>query len=101
MPTAISFGDLMRENLHSTVNQEIVSSKDDKVDNIGVSAVLRPKARDLKEKRFLFYNANVFVASKTVTSFSFSSKTTTLTVDVIDNAGNALLRCLPYGYSVC
>jgi hypothetical protein len=67
----------------------------------------------LRNKRFWFINKNQFVVSSTVTTYSFSNSTVTITRNLF--AANQAVQCqaapadmvpqciacLPYGYVVC
>jgi hypothetical protein len=82
-------------NEQEIINHEIISSKDG--EGLLPESISTTSGATFKEKRFIFFNS-VFVVSKTVTSYSFVSKTSTVTVDVAAPNG---LNCLPTGYVVC
>jgi hypothetical protein len=93
--------------------EEISSSKDDYI-HYGKTSTTDQHSR---EKRFFFINKNQFVVSSTVTSYSFSSTTSTVTVNLINPPPAAqcadvadpeadipivqCVACLPAGYIVC
>lgn len=93
--------------------EEISSSKGDYIDYGETSTT----DQHLREKRLFFINKNQFVVSSTVTSYSFSSTTSTVTVNLINPPPAAqcqavaapdddppvvqCVACLPAGYIVC
>ncbi len=94
---------------------QLSSSKNDDVNNDDdISAAFS----DSRRKRFLFFNQNQFVVSTTVTSYSFSNTTLTITRNLLNPAPAAgvncqniaaaanpaipqCIACLPAGYIVC
>jgi hypothetical protein len=93
--------------------EQISSSKDDYIDYGETSTT----DQHLREKRLFFINKNQFVVSTTVTSYSFSSTTSTVTVNLINPPPAAqcsavatptatppivqCVACLPAGFIVC
>jgi hypothetical protein len=96
--------------------EQISSSKGDYIDYGETSTT----DQHLRAKRFFFINKNQFVVSSTVTSYSFFSKTSTVTVNLINPppavqcaaeadpkpTGNKppvekCVACLPAGFIVC
>jgi hypothetical protein len=90
--------------------EEISSSKDDYI-HYGETSTTD---QHLREKRLFFINKNQFVVSSTVTSYSFSSTTSTVTVNLINPPPAAqcqavamppdvvqCVACLPAGFIVC
>lgn len=103
MSTTLPSFDLSQENhqlltdpQQKIINPEIISSKE----NVLTQSIdaANTSGDNMKMKRFLFFNNNPYLVSKTVTSYAFTSKTSTVTVDVAINAG---LNCLPTGFVVC
>ena len=99
--TALPYSvDLMREKrqVHQTPSWNqggaVASSKDE--DDDSQSRFLMPTSSNNKQ-RFLYLNSG-YVASTTLTSYSFLSTTLTRTVDVGIDVG---LNCVPTGYVVC
>lgn len=96
-------------------HQQLSSSKNDDVNNDDdISATFS----DSRKKRFFFFDKNQFVVSTTVTSYSFSNTTLTITRNllnpapaagvnclvlaaVMDPAVPQCIACLPFGYIVC
>jgi hypothetical protein len=83
---------------HQKINHEILSSRQENAQSMDAAAANNTSGDNMKMKRFLFFNNNPYLVSKTVTSYAFTSKTSTVTVDVAINAG---LNCLPTGFVVC
>ncbi len=76
-------------------SQEILAT-DQNLSSSQHSNELSEYDQHLKKKRFLWWN--FYLASITVTSYSFVMTTVTKTVDVANALG---LRCLPSGFVIC
>ncbi|KAI9559261.1 hypothetical protein GHT06_016050 [Daphnia sinensis] len=99
VPTDLPSVNILAANHQLSIDQREKPVIDSSLDEI--LGGLRPTMSDknLRGKRFFFQNnKNAFVASSTVTSYSFVSTTRTITIDVVDAR---VLKCLPAGYRVC
>ena len=92
MSTALPILDLIRENRQVSTDQEITSSKAVSPNDISGSGSLM---RSLSEPRFL---NSYSVVSTTVTAFSFATTTVKKAVAIADDA---MVLCLPSGWSIC
>ena len=91
-PTALPTLDVIQENRQVSTDQDITSSKGVFPNDISDSGSWM---RSLSEPRFL--NAYT-VVSKTVTAFSFETTTVKKAMAIADDA---MVLCLPSGWSIC